>query len=60
MLCLENKVDTDTNQMDVGNYKGQRYISIEGMITNLLFSKDSGHFKLMGMNAATGEPLLFI
>ena len=54
------EVGTDTNQMDYGNNGGQRYISIKGMRTNLLSSKASGCFTLMGMTAETGEPVLSI
>ena len=35
-------------------------ISIKGTRTNLLSSKASGHFTLMGMTDATGEPVLCI
>ena len=41
-----------------GNNGGQRCISITGMKTNLLSSKSLGCFTLMGMTAATGEPVL--
>ena len=46
--------------MDDGNNRGWSYISIKGMRTNLLSSKASGNFTLMGMTDATGEPILFI
>ena len=57
---LGDEVVTDTNQIDDGNKWGQRYIIIKGMLTNLLSSKASGRFTLMGITAATGEPLLCI
>ena len=44
---------------DVKNV-GQRYIRIKGTRTNLLSSKASGSFTLMGVTAATSEPVLFI
>ena len=36
------------------------YISVKGTRTNLLLSKASGRFTLMGLTAATGEPVLCI
>ena len=44
--------------MDDGNNGGQYYISINGMKTNLLSSKASGCFILVGLTGATGELLL--
>ena len=55
-----DEVGTDTNNMDDGNNGGQSYISIKGNRTNLLSSKASGRFQLMGMTAATSEPVLCI
>ena len=46
--------------MDDGNNRGQRYISINVMNTNLLFSKVLGCFTFMGLNDATGDPVLCI
>ena len=46
--------------MDDGNNGGQHYITIKEMKMNLLFSKASGCFKLMGLTAATGKPVLCI
>ena len=46
--------------MDDGNNGGHRYISIKVMKTNLIFSKASGSFTLMGLTAATGDPVLCI
>ena len=44
--------------MDDGNNRGRRYISIKVTRTNLPLSKSSGRFTLMGLTAATGEPIL--
>ena len=55
-----DEVGTDTKKMDDGNNRGRRYNSINGMRSNLLLSKVSGHFTLMGLTAATGEPVLCI
>ena len=44
--------------MDDGNNGGQPYISIKVMRTNLLSYKASGRFTLMGINAATCDPVL--
>ena len=46
--------------MDDGNNGGQRCISIKVMRTNLLLSKSSSCFTLMGVAAATGEPVLCV
>ena len=46
--------------MDDGNNGGQHYISIKVMRTNLLSSKASVCFTLMGVTAATSEPVLCI
>ena len=46
--------------MDDWNNGGQRYISIKVTTTNLLSSKASGRFTLIGMTTATGEPVLCI
>ena len=42
----------------IGNNGGQRYIRIQVMRTNVLSSKASGSFTLMGLTDATGEPVL--
>ena len=55
-----DEVGAETNQMDDGNNGGQCCISIKGMKTNLLSSKASVGFTLMGLTAATGEPVLCI
>ena len=55
-----DEVGAETNQMDDGNNGGQCCISIKGMKTNLLSSKASVRFTLMGLTAATGEPVLCI
>ena len=57
-VLFRDEVYTDTNQMDDGSNRGQHYISIKRTKTNLLSSKASGCFTLMGMNSATGEPVL--
>ena len=44
--------------MNDGNNGGHCYISIKGMRSNLLLYKYSGRFALMGMTAATSEPVL--
>ena len=54
------EVGTDTNQMEDGKNGGQRYIIVKGSRTNLLLSKASGRFTLMGVNYATGEHVLCI
>ena len=46
--------------MNDGNNRGQCYISIKVTIINLLLSKASGNFTLMGMSAETGKPVLCI
>ena len=46
--------------MDDGENGGQCYIRINGTKKNLLSSKALGCFTLMGMNAATGEPVLCV
>ena len=46
--------------MDDGKNRGRSYINIKWMKANLLFSKYFGSFTLMGLTAATGEPLLCI
>ena len=46
--------------MEDGNNGGQRYISVKGTRKKLLSSKASGFFTLMGMNTATGDPVLCI
>ena len=57
---FRDEVGTNTNQMDDGNNVGQRCIRTKGIKTNLLLSKALGCFTLMGMNAATGKPVLYI
>ena len=59
-VLFVDEVFTYTNQMGDGNNGGKIYIGIKGMITNLLSSKVSGCFTLMGMTAATGKPVLCI
>ena len=59
-IMFRDEVGTDTNHMDYGNNGGQRYISIKGMRTNLLLSKASVCFTLMGVTAANGEPALCV
>ena len=46
--------------MDDLNNGGQSYIIIKGMRTNLLSSKASGRFTLLGVTAETREPVLCI
>ena len=46
--------------MDDGKNGGQRYIIIKGMKTDLLPSKASVHFTLMGLNTGTDEPVLYL
>ena len=46
--------------MDYGNNGGHSYIIIKGTRNNLLSSKASGCFTLIGMTAATGERVLCI
>ena len=57
-VLFRDEVGTDTNHTDGGNNGGQSYIRIKGTIPNLLSSKASGTFTLMGLIAATGEPVL--
>ena len=44
--------------MDGGDNVGQCYISIKEMKNNLLLYKASVSFKLMGLTAVTGDPVL--
>ena len=46
--------------MDSGNNGGRCYKRIKGMRDNLLSSKASGRFKLIGLTAATCELVLCI
>ena len=46
--------------MDDGKNGGQRYIIIKGMKTDLLPSKASVHFTLMGLTTGTDEPVLYL
>ena len=46
--------------MEDGNNGGQSYISVDGTRNNLLSSKASGRFTLMGLTAATGETVFCI
>ena len=55
-----DEVGTDTNHMEDSNNWGQRYISVNGTRTNLLSSKDSSFFTLMGLTDATSDPVLCI
>ena len=48
----------DTNYIGDGNNGGQSHIIIKEMRTNLLSSKASGSFTLMGLTASTSEPVL--
>ena len=57
---FEYEVGTDTKQMDDGNNGGRSYISKNVMRTNLLSYKSSGRFTLVGITAATSEPVLCI
>ena len=54
------EVGTYTNNMYDENNGGQRYTSIKAMKTNLLSSKALGSFTLMGLTAATSDPVLCI
>ena len=55
-----DEVGIDTNQTEDGNNGGQSYISVKGTRTNLLSSKASDCFTLVGLSAANSEPLLCI
>ena len=59
-VLFRDEVGTGTNQMDDGNNGGQSYIGIKGMRTDLILSKASGCFTLMGLTYVTGEPVLCI
>ena len=54
------EVGTDTNQMEDINNGGQNYISVKVTRTNLLSFKESDCFTLMGLTAATSDPVLCI
>ena len=57
-VLFGDEVGTDINNMDDGNNGGQHNIRKKGMKTNLLSSKASGYFTLIGMTAETGKSLL--
>ena len=59
-VLFRYELGTDNNLMEDSNNRGQRYISVKGNRTNLLLSRASGRFTLIGMTAPTGEPVLCI
>ena len=59
-VLFGDEAGTDTNHMEDGNNGGHRYISVKGTRINLMSSKSSGLFTLMGLAAETYEPVLCI
>ena len=55
---FRNEVGNDTKQMDYGNNGGQNYMINKKVKINLLSSKAFDSFTLIGLTAATGDPVL--
>ena len=59
-LLFGDEVGTDTAQDDDGHIGGQTYLSYRGRKIELTSSKASGRFTLMGLTAASGDPVMCI
>ena len=59
-LLFGDKVGTDTAQVDDGHIGGQTYLSFGGRRIELESSKSSGRFTVIGLTAATGDPVMCI
>ena len=55
-----DKVGTDTAQVENGHIGGQTYLSFKGRKIELEISKSSGRFTIIGLTAATGDPVMCI
>jgi hypothetical protein len=59
-LLFGDEVETDTAQDGDGHIGGQTYLSYGGRKIELTSSKASGRFTLMGLTAASGDPVMCI
>ncbi len=59
-LLFGDEVGTDTAQDEDGHIGGQTYLSYCGRKIELTSSKASGRFTLMGLTAASGDPVMCI
>ena len=59
-LLFGDEVGTDTAQDQDGHIGGQTYLSYGGRQIELTSSKASGRFTLMGLTAASGDPVMCI
>ena len=59
-ILFGDKVGTDISQKDDGNVGGQKFVSRKGSRANIKSSHKDGRFTLIGLTAATGDPVMCI
>ena len=59
-LLFGDEVGTDTSQEEDGNISGQTYLQFANQRIELTSSKASGRFTVIGLTAATGEPVMCV
>ena len=59
-LIFGDEVGTDTCQESDGHIGGQTYLQFAGQKISLTSSKASGRFTVIGLTAATGEPVMCV
>ena len=59
-ILFGDEVGTDISQKDDGNVGGQKFVSKKGSRANIKSSHKDGRFTLIGLTAATGDPVMCI
>ena len=59
-ILFGDEVGTDISQKDDGNVGGQKFVAKKGSRANIKASHKDGRFTLIGLTAATGDPVMCI